>query len=325
MKITKTTVSRAAALVLVLLCAGAQISFAQDDGAGQSRVRQVAAGQKVKIKGVIVDRQPDTITVRDMTKMDTVVLLTNGTSVKSNGGFMRSGTNYDETNLLRGLICEVEGVGDSQGQLVASKIRFDKQDLKTATALDSRVAPVEERVTKVEAQNKALAGQVDELSELSKMAKEEAEKATAEAARANEGVELANQRISNLDNFDVSDHVSVLFAVSSAVLTPEAKQQLDAIVEKALASKGYVIEVAGYTDTTGRPAKNQVLSQQRADAVVRYLTGVRNIPLRRVITPTGYGSLKPVEPNTTAAGRGANRRVEVNLLINKGITSAPAS
>ncbi len=325
MKITKTTVSRAAALVLVLLCAGAQISFAQDDAADQARVRQVAAGQKAKIKGVIVDRQPDTITVRDTTKMDTVVLLTDATSVKSTGGFMKKGATYDETNLLRGLICEVEGVGNANGQLVASKIRFDKQDLKTATALDSRVAPVEDRVSKVEAQNKALAGQVDELSELSKMAKEEAEKANAEAARANAGVEAANQRISNLDDFDVKSQVSVLFAVNSSVLSLEAKQQLDEIVEQAMATKGYVLEVAGYTDTTGSAAKNQALSQARANSVVRYLTGVKSIPLRRIITPTGYGSLKPAAENSTSAGRQANRRVEVHLLVNKGITSAPAS
>lgn len=321
MKSSTRMVARVAAVLLVLLSAGVQFARAQDDAGSEARTRQVAAGQKAKIKGVIVERDPDTITIRDTTKMDTVVLLTDATSVKSNGGFMRKGANYDVTNLLRGLICEVEGVGNDKGQLVAGKIRFDKQDLKTATALDTRVAPVEDRVSKVEASNKALAGQVDELSELSKMAKDEAEKATAEAARANAGVEAANQRISNLDNFDVASQVSVLFAVNSSTLSLEGKQQLDEIAEKAATMTGYVIEVAGYTDTTGSAAKNQALSQARADSVVRYLTGVKSIPLRRIITPTGYGSLKPAADNTTRAGRQANRRVEVNLLVNKGITN----
>jgi outer membrane protein OmpA-like peptidoglycan-associated protein len=315
-----------AVLVLVLFCSGASLALAQDNGSGdQARVRQVASGQKAKIKGVIIDRDPDTVTVRDATQMDTVVLLTDTTSVRSKGGFLRTGTNYDVTNLLRGLIVEVEGSGNEQGQLVASKIRFDKQDLKTATAVDSRVSPVEGRVGKVERENEALAGQVDELSELSKMARDEAAKASTEAARANEGVALANQRISNLDDFDMLSQVTVTFKVNSAVLSPDAIAQLDAIAEKALTTKGYIFEVAGYTDTTGSAAKNELLSQRRADAVVRYLSGVKAIPLRRIVTPTGYGSLKPAADNSTREGREANRRVEVNLLVNKGITATPAS
>jgi OmpA-OmpF porin, OOP family len=326
MNTNRASFARLLALAFVVVLSGAALAQAQDASATeQSRVRQVASGQKTKIRGVIVVRDPDSITVRDTTNTDTVVALTDTTSVKSNGGFLRAGTNYDVTNLLRGLIVEVEGTGNTSGQLIAKKIRFDKQDLKTATALESRVSPVEDRVSTVERESKALAGQVDELSELSKLAKDEADKANAEAARANAGVEATNVRISNLDNFDVKTQVSVLFKVNSAVLTPEAMADLDKLAEDASNQQGYILEVAGFTDTTGSMAKNLALSQRRADAVVQYLAGVRSIPLRRIVTPAGYGALKPVADNTTRDGRMQNRRVEVNLLVNKGLMTETAS
>ena len=67
------------------------------------------------------------------------------------------------------------------------------------------------------------------------------------------------------------------------------------------------------------------LSQRRADSVIRYLVENHNIPLRRIITPYGYGELQPVAENTTREGREQNRRVEVKVLVNRGILQgAPA-
>jgi outer membrane protein OmpA-like peptidoglycan-associated protein len=63
------------------------------------------------------------------------------------------------------------------------------------------------------------------------------------------------------------------------------------------------------------------LSQRRADAVIRYLVENHSIPLRRIITPYGYGELQPVAENTTREGREQNRRVEIKLLVNKGLTA----
>jgi len=326
MNTSRSAFARALALAFVVVLSGVAFAQTPNGNAGnQTRVQQIASGEKTKIKGVIVVRDPDSITVRDSNNIATVVALTDMTSVKSNGGWFRTGTNYEVTNLLRGLIVEVEGTGNASGQLVAKKIRFDKQDLKTATALDSRVVPVEDRVSTLERDTKSLSGQVDELSELSKMAKAEAERANTEAARANAGVDATNARISNLDNFDLKTQASVLFKVNSAELTPEAMAVLDTLAEEAANQDGYILEVAGYTDITGTMTKNQMLSHQRADAVVLYLTGVRSIPLRRIVTPAGYGSLKPVADNATREGRMQNRRVEVNLLVNKGITTEVAS
>ena len=110
------------------------------------------------------------------------------------------------------------------------------------------------------------------------------------------------------------------FKVNSAALLPEARQQLDNLAAKAVNTKGYVIEVAGHTDSTGSEAKNFRLSRDRAESVIQYLAVNHKIPLRRFITPMGYGKTEAVAENTTAAGRAQNRRVEVKMLLNRGMT-----
>jgi outer membrane protein OmpA-like peptidoglycan-associated protein len=110
------------------------------------------------------------------------------------------------------------------------------------------------------------------------------------------------------------------------MLSSEARQQLDFLAAKALSARAYVIEVTGHTDSTGSTAKNFQLSQQRAEAVVQYLAVNHKIPLRRFITPMGYGKTEAVADNTTAGGRAQNRRVEVKMLINRGmIRPTPAT
>ena len=86
-----------------------------------------------------------------------------------------------------------------------------------------------------------------------------------------------------------------------------------------------MIEVAGHTDSTGSDAKNFRLSRARADAVVQYLAVQHKIPLRRFVTPMGYGKTDSVADNTTREGRTQNRRVDVKMIINRGLSQQPAS
>jgi OmpA-OmpF porin, OOP family len=315
MRMCKSILSLSLAVGLLCLPTTVSQTFAQEvrsssqtqqGAAYQPGIRNVASGQKAKLKGRIVSRDADTINIRDDRDNETIVRLTDGTSVKSNGGFFRRGKNYDMTSLLRGLEVEVEGRGNSEGQLVADKVRFDNNDLKVARTVESRVLPVER-------ESQRIAGQIDELNEVSKLARSEAD-------RANAGVTAANERISAIDDYTVQDSTTVYFKVNSTVLTPEFKQALDEIAQKATTNKGYVIEITGYADSTGNMARNRVLSQQRADAVVRYLQENHEIPLRRIVTPFGYGSLRPAADNATAEGRKQNRRVEVKILVSRGIT-----
>ena len=272
----------------------------------QVNTRPVPVGAKVKFRGVIVRRDADTFVVRDASRNDTQVLITDETSIKTKGGFLRSGKRYPVTDLLTGLIVEVEGRGDRQGQLVADKIRFNDSDMRAAITTETRVGPVEENQLR-------LSGQIDELSAV-------ADEARREASAAQETANLANERISSLDDYDVQDEAVVNFALNSAVLSAEARRQLDDLATKANAARGFVIEVSGHADATGSAARNFQLSQRRAEAVVQYLAVTHHIPMRRFITPMGYGKTTAVADNSTAAGRAQNRRVEVKVLVNRGMT-----
>jgi len=291
-------------LLFVTSLASAQTTATQTARDRYPNLQSVPNGAKLKFKGVVVGRDADTFTIRDRNRADYQVLLTDRTSIRTHGGWLRSGKKYAVTDILRGLILEVEGRGDAQGQLVAEKVRFSESDMRAAVTTDTRVGPVEEN-------QQRMAGQMDELY--------------AVAAEARSEVRIANERISALDDFDVQETVSVTFRVNSAVLSPDAKRQLDDLAQRAMTSKGYMIEVAGHTDSTGSEAKNFRLSRDRADSVVQYLAVAHKIPLRRFVTPMGYGKTEFVADNTTPAGRAQNRRVEVKIILNRGITQAPAA
>ncbi|HEV2764958.1 MAG TPA: OmpA family protein, partial [Pyrinomonadaceae bacterium] len=234
--------------------------------------------------------------------------------------------NYGQTAILRGLNIEVEGRGNSAGQLVAEKIRFNESDLRVARAVESRVDPVETRVgtaegriAEVEANSQRLSGQLDELAAVSNAARGGAKAAQDTADAAVAGVNATNERISALDDYVVQQVTSVNFRVGSAVLTRDAKTQLDTIAQQALQARGYVLEVSGFASADGSTEANRRLSQRRADAVIRYLVDNHRIPLRRIVTPYGYGEMQPVADNTSRAGREQNRRVEVKVLVNRGL------
>ncbi|MDQ3804809.1 MAG: OmpA family protein [Acidobacteriota bacterium] len=312
---------------LTLLLALAPPAPAQEAGSAsrQSNTTSVAAGQKMKLKGVVTRRDADTFVVQDQTGGHVTVTLTDRTSVKKKGGFFGGGTNHGVTAILRGLNLEVEGRGDGTN-LVAEKIRFDERDLRTARTVEANVVPVENRVgeaegriVQVEQNAQRLSGQLDELAAVSNAARGGAKAAQETADAAVAGVTATNERISALDDYEVQHNASILFKVGSAVLSRDAKAQLDQMAQQALQAKGYVLEVSGYASADGSTEANRRLSQRRADAVIRYLVENHEIPLRRIITPFGYGEMKPVADNTTREGRVENRRVEVKVLVNRGL------
>jgi outer membrane protein OmpA-like peptidoglycan-associated protein len=271
-----------------------------------SNAAAVSAGAKAEIKGRINQRAVDTIVVRDANDKDTVVLLTDDTVIKSNKkglGVFRRGQNFEATSLLRGLMVTVEGTGNSDGQLVAKEVRFNDADLKDVMTVQSRVQPVED-------ETKRLSGKLDETADA--------------AARANESADAAhkrlnsvNDRITGLDDFVVQETVSVYFPLNKYALATNDKKVLDGLATKALSMKGYVIEVAGFADSTGDADKNLALSQRRADAVVQYLAVAHNIPPRRIVTPIGYGDTKNSAENKSGAPS-LDRRVDAKILVSRG-------
>src|SRR5262245_59683229 len=224
MVFTKHKLFAPAVLTTCLLVFSASPMLAQDK-TNPSGSRTVTSGQKMKIKGVVTRRDADTFTVRDMNGVDTVVRLSDRTSVRTHGGFLRSGTNYAQTTILRGLNLEVEGRGNGSGELDAERIRFNDSDLRVARAVDSRSAPLEERatntetkLTEVEANAQRLSGQLEELAAVSNAARGCAKAAQATADAAVAGVNSTNERISALDDYEPQTVAAVNFKSGSAIL-----------------------------------------------------------------------------------------------------------
>ncbi len=314
-----------------LALALAPAALAQDNtSTSTGPTTTIASGQKSKLRGAVVSRTDNSFVVQDdVSGAQTTVVVNERTSIKTKGGFLSSGTRYAASNITRGLHVEVEGRGDG-ANLVAEKIRFTDTDLRTARTLEANIVPVEGRVGtaegrigEVEQNATRMSGQLDELAAVSNAAAGGAVAAQEQADRAVNGVQVANERINSLDDYTPAQSININFKLRSATLTTESKTALDEVAEYAKNAKGFLIEVTGYAYESKNKNVNRQLSQQRAESVVRYLVENHQIPLRRILTPFGYGASNPIADNTTREGRTENRRAEVRVLVNKGLTGEP--
>jgi len=302
-------------LVLTLsLLIGAASVIAQD-----ANTRTLNSGQKYKIKGVVVASDDTSFVVRDLTGVETRVMHSTTTSIKTKGGFFGGGDRVAGTQIVRGLNLEVEGRGDASGALSAEKVRFGKDDFRVAQSIESRVGPAEVRLDQAEQNAQRISGQIDELMAVSNAARGGAKAAQDTADAAIAGVNATNQRINAMDDYVVQSTATVNFKVASSLLSPEAKQSLDEVAAAATTLKGYTIEITGFASAEGGVKANKALSQRRAQAVIDYLVETHNVPLRRIGQSYGFGELQAVADNTTREGREQNRRVEVKLLVSRGI------
>ncbi len=104
---------------------------------------------------------------------------------------------------------------------------------------------------------------------------------------------------------------SILFATNSDEIQPVSYLLLGRLGTVAKACPGKEIEIGAHTDTDGSPAYNIDLSQRRAASVREFLIrdGVAAASLKSV----GYGEVKPIAPNDSAANKAKNRRVEFTV------------
>ena len=102
------------------------------------------------------------------------------------------------------------------------------------------------------------------------------------------------------------------FETGKATLKADAYTVIDELVEYLKRKDDERIEVGGHTDNVGKPDANMVLSNNRANTVRAYLLTKGIAPDR--VTAKGYGSTIPIAENSTAEGRGLNRRTEVKVL-----------
>ena len=127
--------------------------------------------------------------------------------------------------------------------------------------------------------------------------------------------------VENLDNYQSVADSTVLFAFNKADLTRKDRQTLDDFATRLQNQRHYIVQVEGYTDSTGPADYNYQLSQRRADAVIQYLAQKYNVPAHKIFL-IGLGKDNPVAQNTSASGRAKNRRVDVRLMANSLTESA---
>ncbi|MBV9265418.1 MAG: OmpA family protein [Acidobacteriaceae bacterium] len=302
-----------------------------------SNTKTFNSGEKAKIKGVILSKDGSTLKVRgDDDSIDTVDL-TDTTKIQLRHGMFGKNA-MDPGALVPGLHVEAQGRGNDKGDLVADKVLFDPNSMRASRQIDARVSPLEARTNSVEGRTGQLegragqlenrAGQLEnrqgDLENTEKQTQQQVSQVRTTADQANQGVNQVNGRVSNLDNYASKEAVTVYFRSGSAVLSTQAKQDLDNIAQQAKNEKGYAIEVAGFADTTGNAAFNQDLSQRRAGAVITYLEEKGDIPIHRILPASGLGTTHEAADNHTSAGRKLNRRVEVKILVNQGLVSSNA-
>ena len=107
----------------------------------------------------------------------------------------------------------------------------------------------------------------------------------------------------------------LLFGFDQASLTSTSQGNLQNLAETLKKYEDTNILIEGHTDSKGTDEYNQTLSEQRANSVSSYLTGL-GVSTGR-ISDVGYGESMPIATNDTEAGRSSNRRVEVAIYANK--------
>ncbi len=121
----------------------------------------------------------------------------------------------------------------------------------------------------------------------------------------------------------------ILFTSGSATLSQTAKNSLSNFANVLKQNTDCDVAIQGYTDNAGwknstaeqSAAKNQQLSQDRAQAVTTYLQSV-GVSAAQIRSTTGFGEANPVADNSTAAGKAQNRRVEVYMYASQAMIQA---
>jgi outer membrane protein OmpA-like peptidoglycan-associated protein len=283
-------------------------------------------GKKVKVSGLITGRDGENLTLKDTKNQTNVVVeLTDDTKVQTPKGLGLRKAEQSVTALIPGLKVQVEGMGNGN-TVVAKTITFSNSDLLLAETIQAGLSPTQaqQAVNKANiaanAQGVAANNEGVAANAIQTASNKEQINANQEQTAANQQeIAATTQRFSELSEYDTKGTATLLFDTGSAKLSAQAQTSLSQLAQSAISQKGYIIQVKGFADSTGTAAMNQQLSMDRAQAVVAYLLQSCNVPLRHIIAPGAMGIADPSAPNETASGRAENRRVEVKVLVNRGV------
>jgi outer membrane protein OmpA-like peptidoglycan-associated protein len=275
-----------------------------------------AVGQeKAKVKGMIRTRTGETLIVKTPNGDATVVLTDDTTTKDDKGLFGLDKEIFSNAVLIPGLKVKVDGTSDDQGRVVAKTITVDGDDLETAEMIQAGLHPTAQQVSAnmqaIEANRQGVAANKVQLAAHKEAIETNQQNIAANRQQIEENIkdiEEHTQRFNALADFDVKNQATVNFDVGSSKLDAKDKDALK--------------QLADSTDSTGNAAMNTKLSEDRAKEVVTYLIQQCGVASRRIVAPAAMGEYGAAAGNETKAGRAENRRVEVKVLVNKGIAGS---
>jgi len=305
------------AVCLYLLAAMTPIAAAE--------AQQVSNGRKAKVNGTIVSRDGNAVKVLDKKDGSTkIVNITDTTKIQRDGFLSRTPMNV--TAMVPGLRIQAKGVTNAEGQIDAKKVKFfhpdafaiaiaqEQQIMSNQTAVGHAQTTADQGITNAAAAQSS----ADQAQSTANQGVATAQAAGTAAAADAVAVQAVNKRVSDLGDYTTVATAGVYFANNSYRLNQTGKAALDQLISTNSNINGYLIEIAGYTSSTGGAKHNQKLSEQRAAAVAQYLRENADVPMWRIVVPAGYGETHPAVSNDDSKDRALNRRVEVRILVSKG-------
>jgi outer membrane protein OmpA-like peptidoglycan-associated protein len=275
---------------------------------------------------MIISRTGETLIVSGQAGKVTVVL-TDNTRTKDDKGLFGLDTEVmADTVLIPGLKVRVDGMTEGEGRVVAKTITVDGDDLETSEMVQAGLHPTAEQVAaniKAIQTNKGnIASNRENISSNQQNIAANKQDIGANKQQITQNIrdiEENTNRFTALAEYEVKTAATVNFDVASYKVNANDQEELKNLAQTAVGLTGYIIEVTGYADATGDAAMNTRLSEQRAKAVVTFLMQQGGVPVRHIVAPGAMGEYGAAAPNETKSGRAENRRVEVKVLVNKGI------
>ena len=288
-----------------------------------------AWGGDKSVKGMITTRTGETLIVKGAEGTFTVVLTDDTTTKDDKGLFGLEKQQMSNVVLIPGLKVDVDGTSDDQGRVIAKTITVDGDDLETSEMIQSGLTPTAEQVEKnvqtLAAHQAQLAGHQAQLAAQKENIESNQQNIAANRQRIQENtkdIEDNTKRFMALSEYDVKGQATVKFDSGSSKISAQGQEDLKNLAQTASGLTGYIVEVIGYADATGSAEVNTKLSEDRAKSVVTFLMQQGGVPMRHIVAPGAMGEYGAAAPNETKAGRAENRRVEVKVLVNKGIAGS---
>jgi outer membrane protein OmpA-like peptidoglycan-associated protein len=292
--------------------------------------KKFEAGKKGKVTGTITSRNGDLVVINVKKESTSAILnLTDNTKIEREKSFRLRRADMDVTAMVPGLTITAEGVGNSKGQLDANKVTFNPDTFAVEVAEEQQIEANKAAAANAQTtanQGVAAAGHAQSSANAAQSSANQAGQmaaaAGAGAAMDASAISMVNQRVSDLGDYNTVAEAMLFFDTGKATLSADGKAALDKLASDAKSTQNYMIEVSGYASSTGAKAENQKLTDERAAAVTDYLRNSANVPMRRILTPAGYGATHAAATNSDPQGRDINQRVDVKVLVNKGLNEA---